>query len=168
MRTLQLAQDGQIVQAFAPVDLNTAGAAGDWINLALYRRVTVIFTCGVGTAGDDPTLELKQATDNAGAGAKALDFTAIFSKVGATALSGVGVFTENTQAASNTYVDATSAENEAMFVIELDAEMLDVDNDFGHVQLNILDDLANAQLAHAVYVLHGARYLSGVAKSAID
>ena len=82
----------------------------------------------------------------------------IKSKVGATALSGVGQFTRNTQTAATSYTDAASAENEALIAVEIQASDLDVANDYQFVQLSIANIGGNAQLGCGFYIMFDARY----------
>ena len=85
MTTLFLEQ-AQIVEAFPAADLSAAASTGDWVSLRNYRHVAVVFHSEPGTAADDPTITIQQATDNAASGAKSLTFTTLYSKQAATSL----------------------------------------------------------------------------------
>ena len=146
----------QICAGFGPADMSTAANNGDWMSLKDFDSCAIVFFKGAGTAGDDPTLTLKQATDVSGANAKALDFTRVDYKQGT--LTALGTFTTVTQAAANTYVDLTSAESAGIYVIEVRADELDVNNGFDCVQFSVADIGSNAQLGAALYLLRGARY----------
>ena len=158
-------EKNQVVAAIIPVDLQSAANNGDWVSLKGYGRVAAILYMAAGTAGDDPVFTLRQATDVSGTGAKALNFTRIDSKVGTQ--TGIGQFTTTTQAAANTYTDAVSAEAQAIMVVDIKAEDLDIDNGFDCVQLQIPDVGSNAQLGCALYVLHEPRNAKAVLDSAI-
>ncbi|WP_289296237.1 hypothetical protein [uncultured Reyranella sp.] len=158
-------EKNQVVAAIIPVDLQSAANNGDWVSLKGYGRVAAILYKAAGTAGDDPVFTLRQATDVSGTGAKALNFTRIDSKVGTQ--TGIGQFTTTTQAAANTYTDAVSAEAQAIMVVDIKAEDLDIDNGFDCVQLQIPDVGSNAQLGCALYVLHEPRNAKAVLDSAI-
>lgn len=160
-----LAEAAQIVTAFVPVDMSAAANNGDWVSLKNFDRCTIIFVKAAGTAGDDPVLTLKQATDVAGTGAKALTFTRVDAKVGVQ--TGIGAFTTVSQAAANTYTDAVSAEAQGLFLIEVQASDLDVANGFDCVQFSVPDVGINAQLGGALYLLRGARYAAAGLPSAI-
>jgi hypothetical protein len=153
-----------IEAAIVPVDLQTADNTGDWVNLALFQSVIILFIKGAGTAGQDPVFTLNQAQDVSGTGAKALPFTTIYSKVGT--LDSVAQFTRVTQAAAGTYTDAVSAEAQAIMAVEVAAEDLDINNGFTCVQLVIPDVGGNAQIGTAVYLMMGPRYIAGVALDA--
>lgn len=143
---------GQVVPAFMPVDLSTADNEGDWVKFGPQGRCLIIFASSVGTAGDDPQVELEQASSATGTGAKALNFTELRTKRGATAINAVGQFTKVTQAASSTYTDDASAENEFLAVLEIDAEDLDRNNGFNWFRLKVDDVGTNAQLGCGLYV----------------
>lgn len=147
-----------IVEGFPPVDLQTGANNGDYVSLENYKHVAVVFVSGIGTPGDDPTLTIQQASDVAGTGAKALNFTEIFRKQAATSLASTGVWTRTTQTAANTYTNATSAEEALIWVVEFDADMLDVDNGFDCIRGTVADVGANAQPGYLLYLLSEPRY----------
>lgn len=151
-------QTHDIVEAWPAVDLQTGANTGDWVSLKHAEGCLIFFTSGVGTAADDPTVTVNQATSNAGAGTKALNFTVIMRKQAATNLSSTGTFTRTTQAAGNTYTNATSAEQSCMWCIDIEDSELDAANGFDHVQLTVADVGGNAQPGYACYILYGCRY----------
>jgi hypothetical protein len=161
-----LVEEAQIVAAIIPVDSQAGANNGDWVSLKNYDRCSVIVYKAAGVAGDDPVLTMKQATDVAGTGSKALNFTRIDAKVGVQ--TGIGTFTTVTQTASDTYTDTVSAEAQAIFVIEFKAEDLDVNNGFDCIRFSVADTGAGgAQLLCALYVLRGVRYGTNPLPSAI-
>ena len=162
-------EGADLVQAFAPVDLSAGDNNGDWVSLKNYDRCVAVLLCAVGTAGDDPVVQLEQAQDNAGSGAKPLNFTRIRHKVGATALAGVGQWTLVEQAAAAAYDTAAvdGAENEALVAVEVQAADLDVTGGFNYVRMTVPDVGAGVQLGCGFYVLHAARYKRDVNQSAV-
>lgn len=166
----------QIVPAFPPgTDINT-DANGDWVSLKGYDGCLVMLHKAAGTAGDDPSIALNQATAVAGTGSKPLTFNYIYHKVGATALTSVGQFTRVKLATPTADLDLVSVNGtdlltdvgESMIVVNVRASDLDVDNNFDCVQLAIEgDDLANSTLAAAYYILYNARYPQLATESAI-
>lgn len=156
----------QLVAAIIPVDSQAGANNGDWVSLKNFDRCAIILLKAAGVAGDDPVITVKQATDVAGTGAKALTFTRVDAKVGVQ--TAIGAFTTNSQAAANTYTDLVSAEAQGLFVIEFKSEDLDVNNGFDCIQLSIPDTgAAGAQLISAFYLLRGARYAGAGLPSAI-
>lgn len=159
-------EGNQIAAAINPVDLSTAANDGDWFNMKNFGRVLALLFASAGTAGQDPVFTLRQATDNAGTGAKALNFTTIYSKVGT--LTSLGAFTKTTQTAANTYTDAVSAEVAKIIGVEIIQEMLDIANGFTHVQLQIPDVGAAAQLGCGLYIGLDPAYAGEPSLTAID
>lgn len=146
-----------IVPAIVPLDLQTA-RTGDYVSLKNAQGVAFVLFKGAGTAGDDPDFTVNQATDVAGTGAKALTFTEIFKKQGS-ALTAVGSWSKVTQSASEVFsADATSAEEQALYVIQINADELDVDDGFDCVNVSCADVGGNAQLGCALYLLYGLRH----------
>jgi len=146
----------QVCAGFIPVDMSTAANSGDWLNMENYESVVFLLYKAAGTAGDDPTLTIQQATDASGTGAKALTFTDIYVKQGT--LTSVGQYTRTTQAAANTYTDATSAEIAAIWGVQVRAEDLDIENAFTFVQGSVADVGVNAQLGALLCIGINARY----------
>src|SRR5262249_51537668 len=114
---MKLVENAQIMAGFVPLDLQPQ-RDGDWAHLRDYNHLTIVFFKGAGTSGDNATVTLEQATDNAGAGAKALTFTEIWRKQAAD-IQTVGQFTKSTQAAANTFTN-TNAASQAIWVLEID------------------------------------------------
>jgi hypothetical protein len=146
-----------IVPAIIPLDLQTA-REGDWVSLKNAQGVAIVFFKGAGTAGDDPDLTVEQATDVAGTSAKDLAVvTEVFTKQGT--LTAEGSWSKVTQsAAAAVALDATSAEEEGLYVIQVEADQLDVDGGFDCVRVKVADTGTNAQLGAALYILYGLRH----------
>jgi hypothetical protein len=151
-----------IVPGVVPVDLQGA-QTGDYVSLKGAQGVLVVFFKGAGTAADDPTLELQQATSVAGGSAKDLNgFITIYKKQGT--LTGVGTWTKVTQTADEDFVgDGTSAEEQGLYAAWIPNDILDVDNGFDCVQVNVKDVGNNAQLGCVLYILCGLRNQSAPA-----
>jgi len=145
----------QIVSGIAPLALTTA-RDGDWVSLKNYRRCLAVFFKGIGTAGDDPTMTVRQATDVSGTSAKALTFADVYTKQDPTSLADVAQWTKNTRtggAITNTYTDATSAEQQVLWAVEFKSEDLDTANDFDCIQVQISDVGTNAQTGCVLYIM---------------
>lgn len=156
----------QIVAAFVPFDLGTA-QVGDIVSLKNYGRCAIVLFKAAGTAGDDGLVTVEQVQDvgNTGSNAKALNFTRVDIKQGAQ--TGIGTFTKTDVAAGNTYTNLTLAEAQALIVIDIDANDLDVDNGYDCVRVSTADVGSNAQLGAALYLLHEPRYAATPLPSAI-
>lgn len=155
--TGKLLENLNIASAIVPVDLSSGANAGDWIDVSNYQEFAIVVFKAAGTAGDDPTLTVEQATAAAGTGNQALNFTEIYTKQD-TALTSVGTWTKVTQAAGNTYTDATSAEDQAIWAIQFKTSELDVADGYTHVQASLDDVGTNGQVGCAFIILGEPRY----------
>lgn len=146
-----------IVPAIRPVDLSTAANSGDWVSLKNAEGVLVVFHGAIGTAGDDPTVNINQAVDNSGTSSKDLSIPTTnrtYKKQAATALTSTGVWTDaDGDISSGNWTNADAAEQEALVAIWIDASDLDVDSGFDHIQVTVADVGNNAQLGAAYYIL---------------
>ena len=79
----------KVVAGFVPIDLASGAQLGDWVSVKDYDSLTVLYISDVGVAGQDVTVKLQQATDNANAGVKDLDAGQWFQMQHATALTDV-------------------------------------------------------------------------------
>ncbi len=142
-----------IVPGTVPADLQTA-VAGDFVSLKNSQGVLVVFFKAAGTDGDDPTLELQQATVVAGSDAKDLNgFIDIYKKQGAL-LTAVGTWTKVSQTADEDFAgNNTSAQEQGLYCAWIPSDILDVDNGFDCVQVNVKDTGSNAQLGCVLYIL---------------
>ena len=147
----------QIAAGFVPVNLATAANNGDWVSFADFNRLAIVLFKGAGTAGEDPTITVEQATAAAGTGNKALNFTTVYKKQGAD-LAAIGQFTTVTQAAGNTFTHDALAEEQAIVVIDVKSSDLDVNNGYQFVQAKIADVGSGAQIGCVLYLAYGAKY----------
>lgn len=154
-----------IVPAFVPVDMQAAANNGQWIAMKHVSRLLCVLFKAAGTAGDNPVFTLKQATDNSGTGAKALNFTRARTKIGA--IASTPQWTIASQSAANTYTP-TSAANPALIAVEIQSNDLDLANGFSFVQLSIPDTGGNAQLGTAFYIAYGLKYPQSVTGSQLS
>lgn len=156
-----------IVSGFVPVDMSSAANTGDWVSLKNYSRVDIVLYKDAGTAGDDPTITVEQAQDVSGTGAKNLTAVDRVYYAQQTALTSDDTYTKATQTAAATYTDATSAEDQAIWVIPIEADELDTANSFDCIRASVADVGTNAQLGCMFYVLRGPRYGKAAMPTAI-
>jgi hypothetical protein len=148
----------QSALGFAPVNLATGANNSDWMLVQRYRRLIVLFFKAAAASGsEDPTVTLLQAQDNAGTGSKALNIPAgrSWTKTDPD-LTTVGQFTAGAPS-TNTLTVSGSAQKQALWMIEIDAADLDVNNGFCAVQANVADTGSVSQLGCLVYLLGEAR-----------
>lgn len=158
-----------IVPAFMPVDLSTAANVGDRISLKNYDRCVFVLLASVGTAGDDPVISAQQHDAATSGNSKALSFTRVRHKVGATDIDAVGQFTLLKQSASDSFDTATidGAENETLIAIEVLASDLDSENGFTFVSFSVADVGSNSQIGAGFYILQGADYVNEIQQSVL-
>ncbi len=177
MKNVHFVEKNQVVLGFKPVAMNAAANNSDYVSMKGYGRCAVIFIKAVGTAGDDPTLSFKQASDVSGTGVKVLAVSRIDKKQAATDLTAVGTFTKSTSdspasndtftTASGTWTNSDLAEQAAIVIADIKAEDLDINNGFDCITCNIADVGTNAQLGTLIFVLHEPRNMKETLESAI-
>ena len=145
----------QIASGFVPVDLSAGANNGGWVDLKGYNRLLIVFYKGAAGSGtEDPTVTVLQASDVSGTGSKALNIANVWTKINVD-LTTIGQFTGAPSA--NTFTVAGSAQLSAIWVIEILASDLDINNGFSCVQANVADVGSIAQLGCLLYVFGEAR-----------
>lgn len=157
-------EGNQVVAVIPPVDLSLGANTGTWVNVRHFNRVVVLFVKNAGTAGQDPTVTLLQAKDNAGTGSKAIKFTDVQKKVGAHA--STAQFTKVVQAEANSYAAVGDAASAGMYGIEIIPAMFD--DGFDHLQVQIPDVGAAAQVGTVLVLLLEPRFAAAQSLGALD
>jgi hypothetical protein len=78
MSNMRLIENAKIVVGAVPIDTTGAAVTGDYVSLKGYAHLTIVIMQGA-WAGGTPAVTLKQATDVAATGEKALSFTKYYS-----------------------------------------------------------------------------------------
>jgi hypothetical protein len=141
-------QKQKFLRAAEPKNYTGAAMADKYVSLKNYKRLTIIINSGAWAAGT-AAVTLKQATAVAGTGAKALSFLKQFNDVATD-----GTLVE-TAVVSDTFNIGTANK---LWVIEVDAETLDMAGGFTCVTAAIASPGANNDFYSVEYVLSGARY----------
>ena len=124
--------------AFAPADIAASGEGdGDWITIAEYRRVAVVFVKAAGSASDHPALSVQQATDASGTGARALELRRAWHNIGDADGGYTGV-TVN----ADSYGDIAHAEGSG--VIGTEVVQADLDDGYTHIRAVVTEDMGTA------------------------
>ena len=147
-----LCKESKIVFVTAPKDYNAAAATAEWIDMGKYDHVTFVIQTGAWAAGT-AAVTLQQATSNAGTPA-ALAFTKMFTNDGAPTSD---TLTE-TAVTSNTFNLDTA---NSIYVIEVNAAMLNVNDDYRWLNLAIASPGANADLYSVIAIATKPRYMAG-------
>ncbi|MFD4257721.1 hypothetical protein ACFWR9_08815 [Streptomyces sp. NPDC058534] len=138
----------------APVDLSSAAVTGKRVSLKGSGGLTIVVFKGAGTAGDDPTLTLKQHTAASSGTTSNLAVIDHYYVKSATTLAGTETWSRIAQSAAATIADpggaGTSAESQQVIVIEVEAAQLA--DGYTHVSLDVADVGVNAQLGAILYL----------------
>lgn len=162
MQALNLTDKAKVVFASPIIGaLATTNGDCDYVSLKGYDRCTIVIAVDNATTVTGGAVTLKQATAVAGTGEKALAFSKMWANLDAAA----GDTLTETAVTSDTFTTLTTDNKNLLYVIEVKAEDLDVANGFDCVRVDVLS-MANA-VGFVQYILHGARYASPIAISAI-
>lgn len=146
-----------------------ADLTGDWISLKNHSRAYLLIIKPAGTAGDDLSVHLQQATAAAGTGAKDLTFRKLWYKKASTGntFTSTGTWTPVTLTTATADLDLVSVNGDdlatdtvgAVILVEVLAESLDANNGFCFVN-NIIegDDIGNALVLNQLWLLAGGSY----------
>lgn len=170
-------QGFDIIPDIVAGDANT-DLTGDWIKLVNYDRAYLVIIKPAGTAGDDLSIHLQQATAAAGTNAKDLNWSKLWYKKGSTNdFSAVPLWTAVTLAtpASDVELDGAATgdlaldTSAAVIVVEVLATSLDSNNGFKFVN-NIIegDDVGNALVLNQFWLLTGGRFSQAIPMTAIS
>ena len=160
------AETHQVVSGFVPTDSGSA-TDGDWVSFKHYNRCTVIYFGEIGTDGDDPTLTFAQATNVSGLGDTPLVVVDTIHIKADADLTTIGVNTLVTQTAAATYIDATHAEIQKIYQIDVTAKELDVAGGFDCMRVTVADLGTIGQLSAMLYIMSEPRYGQDILESAI-
>lgn len=156
------------------VDLNTS-VTSDYISLKNWHGCLVVWFKVVGTAGDDPSIQMFQAQDVAATGEKALTFSRLWYKLAALQ-SSIGTFTQVVLTTATADLDLVSVNGadllsdvaETMVVLDIPSDSLDVTNGFDCICFkNDGADLGNAALGSVLFIPYGPRQAGNVPLSSI-
>lgn len=139
----------------------TTGGDCDYVSLKGYAGCSIVIAVDNATTVTGGAVTLKQATAVAGTSEKALAFSTYLANTDV----GASDTLVETTATSNTFTTDTTDNKNQLYVIDVKAEDLDVANGFDCIRVDVAS-MANA-IEGVFYILHGARYASPIAISAI-
>lgn len=133
-----------IIESFPPVSLQVAANTGDWVNMKSYDGALLVIMAGIGASGEVTITTIRQATSNAGAGAKALSPSATAShnawkKEAATDLSATAAWSDASGQLSANVATSGAGNLDRINAFWIDAAELDMNNGFYYVQASIAD-----------------------------
>lgn len=140
------------VAATSLVALTSTGGDAAYVSLKNYRRVCVIIDILNATTVTGTAVTLKQATAVAGTGEKALAFTRMLANVDV----GASQTMVETAVSNNTFTSNTTNSKRLRYIIDVDADSLDVANGFDCFRVDA--DSAVNSIGLVSYILYGERY----------
>lgn len=145
-----------IVVGQVPINLGTA-RTGDVVSLKNWGRCTVVFVGDAGTNGEDVTLGVQQAINVTPSSAKDITFTRVDTKQGT--LTSVGTWTQVTQSAAASYTNTDAGGQQKVWVVDIKADDLDVDNGYDCIYATTTDaGTAASGFGTLIYILSEPRY----------
>lgn len=147
----------KLLWACEPKNYTGAAATAKYVSLKNYGHMTIVIQTGAWAAGT-AAVTVSQATDVSATGAKALSFAYQWNDVAA---SGTLVKTAVT---SDTFTLGTALK---LYVIEIDADTLDVANDFDCLTIAVASPGANADFYGVTYILSDSKYAQATPPSAL-
>ena len=158
---LRLLDKAKVVVGLAPI--TPSSSTPDYISLKGYQKCTIIIVQDNATTVTGSAITVKQATDvaNSLSDEKALAFDKRWTNADAAASDTL----VETAVTSNTFTTQAVDNKNSIDVIEIDADDLDLDNNFDCVRAGTGN--ATAAVLAVIYILHAPRYAPSIAQSAI-
>lgn len=158
---LQAVDDLKFVMGCAPAALATTAGDGDYVSLKNFARLTIVISVLNATTVTGGAVTLIQATEVAGSTTKALGFTKAYRNIDCAAGDTLAEFAVS----GDTFTTDTTNSKQLMYVIEINAEDLDINNNYDCVRVDVAS-MANA-VGSVLYILSGARENPPLALAAI-
>lgn len=145
----QLVHQKKVFHAYTGVP---SGATPPYVSLKNYQHLTVVIAVQNATTVTGSAVGLSQATAVAGTGAKTLAFAKAWRNIDQAAGDAVAEFA----VAANTFTTDNTNSKRLLYVIEVEAEQLDLDNDFDCAGVTLGN--ATAATLSVTYILSIPRY----------
>lgn len=145
-----LSEQTKLVTGLAPINPSTS--TPDYVSLKGYERCTAIILVDNGATVTGSAITVKQASDVAATGEKALAFTSALRNVDTGAADALSEFTVS----SNTFTTDNTDNKNLMYVIDIKPTDLDIANSFDCVRVGT-GNSTNAVVS-VLYVLWPAKY----------
>lgn len=156
----RLIDQAHIVQGFAPA--TPSSSTPDYVSLKGYGGMLAIITVDNGDTVTGSAITLKQASDVAATGEKALAFDTVWANTD----TGAGATLTETAVTSDTFTTSTTNAKNLIYVIDVPVENMDTDNGFDCVRVGT-GNAANTVLS-VVYVLYKPVYSGRVINPIAD
>ena len=156
-----LVEDFKMVTGCPPAALATTAGDGDVVSLKNYDKVTMVLMVNNATTVTGGAVTLIQSTDVSGTGAKALGFDYVWANIDTDSTDTL----VKTAVTSDTFTTDTTNDSNLLYVLEVNASDLDVDNGFDCVRIDVAS-MANA-VGSVLYIMGTPRYAKGTPPTAI-
>jgi hypothetical protein len=141
-----------MVQASAIGALTTTVGDTTYVSMKGYARASIVIDVLNATTVTGGTVTLKQATAVAGTSEKALAFSRMLANIDV----GAGQAMTETAVTSNTFTTDTTNSKRLRYIIDVDAEDLDVAGGFDCLRVDVTGMVSATGMVS--YILYGARY----------
>ncbi len=141
----------KFVMGCAPAALTSTAGDGDFVSLKNFSRLTIVILVLNGSTVTGGAVTLIQATEVAGSTTQALGFTKAYRNIDCAAGDTLTEFAVS----NNTFTTDTTNSKQLMYVIEIKAGDLDINNNYDCVRVDVAS-MANA-VGSVLYILSGAR-----------
>ena len=133
-----LGRSFDVLHQITPVDLADGANSGARINMKNYEGVAFVGYLATGTAGENPTFDVKEHTAKTGGTSADLDVIATYYQKEEATLDGDETWTKVTQTAASEVTDADWDDaNEVLVVFEVEADQLT--DGYTHVSVDVAD-----------------------------
>lgn len=154
-----MVEKGKFVWAAEPKNYTGAANTKLYVNMALYNHLTIIIQVGA-WAGGTAAVTLAQANTQAGGSSKALAFNLAFQWA---ATSASDVYTKTAVVSDTFNISVANTIN----IIEVEAQDLDLTNNFNYVSVAIASPGGNNDLYGVIYYLSQPRFAQASPPSAL-
>lgn len=163
MKNINLTDIAKIVQGSPIIGaLATTNGDCDYVSLKNFDRCTIVISVDNAATVTGGDITLKQATAVAGTGEKALAFGTMYANLDCAA----GDTLTATAVTGNTFTTNVTDNKNLMYVIEVNAEDLDIANGFDCIRVDSLS-MTNA-VGNVLYIMHGARTNPAAVSAIVD
>lgn len=157
---MRLTDIGYMVTGLAPT--TPSSSTPDYVSMKGYERMTAIIICDNATTVTGSAITLKQAQDVAATGEKALSFSRMLANIDTAAAATM----VETAVVSDTFTTTAIDAKNSLYVLDIHADDLDVDNNFDCVRVGTGN--ATAQVLAVIYILHAAKYAGAALDPTVD
>lgn len=154
----RLVEQAKIVQGLSPI--TPSSSTPDQVSLKNYHRMTVVISVNNATSVTGSAIALQQRT-SVGGTPKALAFARMWANAD---ISAGDTLTETT-VVSDTFTTLATDNADAVYVIEITPDMLDIENEYDVVNVTT-GDAANTVLS-VVYLLWPAKFAGATPPTAV-